>query len=155
MSYNCHGDMGHVQSMIWATDRIGMALLMQHPPAGVGYWCPIDMTDAIYGETRTTPTIHAAGYEVDALIAVYHSHDGDDINADGRPDHRPDGYLKGCTDDDFFHENAYYGFNIHPYETIFMKSARKMQELLLGNLTLWVDGSGYSSYDYCDAISLS
>lgn len=150
MSYNCHADMGHLQSMVWATDRLGLSLIMQPPPSGVGYWCPIDMVDAIYGETRTTPTIHDAGYEVDAMTAVYHSHDGDDLNADGRPDHRPDGYLKGCNDDDFWHEGAYYGFNIHPYETVFTKSARKMQELLIGNLTVWADGSGYSSYDVCD-----
>jgi len=150
MAYNCHEGEGHLQSMVWATDRIGLALLMQPAPVGIGYWCPGDMVNAIYGEIRSTPAILNAGYEVDALTAVYHSHDGDDLDKDGKPDHKPDGYRNGCQDEDFFHEGAYYGFNVHPYETIFMKSARHMQEALLGNLTEWVDGSGYSSYETCD-----
>jgi hypothetical protein len=151
MSYNCHSGLGHVQSMVWATDRVGLQLLMQPPPRGVGYWCPMNMVDAIYGETRSTPNIINAGYEVDALVQVYHSRDGDDDDGDGKPDGRATGYLENCHDEDFFHENAYYGFNVHPYETIFMKSARRMQQMLLGNLTLWHDGSGYSSYGVCDS----
>jgi hypothetical protein len=150
MAYNCHEGHGHVQSMVWGLDRIGLGLLLQPYPTGVGYWCPYDMVDAISGEVLATPLITNAGYAVDALDAVYHSHDGDDNDNDGKKDNSPEGYLKGCTDEDFFHENYYYGFNIHPYEVVFMKAAREMQEVLLGNLTLWTDGSGYSSYDVCD-----
>jgi len=151
MSYNCHEGQGHVQSMVWALDRVGISILMKpERDGGIGYWCPYDMVNAIGGEIRGTPSIINAGYEVDALDLAYHSHDGDDHNGDGRKDMSPKGYLEGCTDEDFFHDNAYYGFNIHPYETIFMKAARKMQEALIGNFTLWTDGSGYSSYDVCD-----
>lgn len=137
--------------MVWALDRTGIEIIMQHPPAGVGYWVPIDMVDAIYGETRTTPTILKAGYEVDVMTSVYHSRDGDDIDGDGLADGHPDNYIKNCKTDDFFHENAYHGFNIHPYETLFMKSARHMQENLLGNLTEWANGQGYDSRRFCDS----
>jgi hypothetical protein len=148
MAYNCHSGQGHVQSMVWALDRTGLQALMQPPPAGIGHWCPIDMVDAIFGEIRSTPAIRNAGYEVDVLTAVYHSKDGSDVDGDGANDGFK-GYYKDCKDADFFHDNAYYGFNVHPYETIFMKSARHMEEILLGNFTEWADGNGYSSYDAC------
>ncbi|KFY19739.1 hypothetical protein V491_04256 [Pseudogymnoascus sp. VKM F-3775] len=150
MSYNCHGGKGHVQSMVWALDRVGIEILMKpEAEGGIGYWCPYDMVNAIGGEIRSTPSIINAGYEVEAMNLVYHSHDGEDHNKDGKKDNSPKGYIEGCTDDDFFHDNYYYGFNIHPYETIFMKAARNMQDVLIGNFTEWTDGSGYSSYEAC------
>jgi hypothetical protein len=85
MSYNCHGGKGHVQSMVWALDRIGIEILMKpEAQGGIGYWCPYDMVDAIGGEIRSTPAIINAGYEVDAMNLVYHSHDGEDHDGDGK-----------------------------------------------------------------------
>lgn len=155
MTYNCHEDKGHAQSMVWATDRVGVGLLMQPPRddgenGGIGYWCPYDMPEAIKGEVRATPLMRGAGFEVEALNLVYHSKDGVDWDEDGRPDNSAKGFTEGCTDEDYWHENAYYGFNLHPYETVFVKAARDMQEALIGNFTEWTDGSGYSSYERCD-----
>ena len=156
MTYNCHGggDAGHAQSMVWATDRVGVKLLMQPPngdgsSGGIGYWCPYDMPDAIKGEIRATPLIRSAGYEVSSLELAYHSTDGADLDGDGKPDGKPDKFVESCTVEDYWHENEYYGFNIHPYETVFVKAARDMQEQLIANFTQWTDGSGYSSYDRC------
>jgi hypothetical protein len=38
LTWNCHVDIGHVQSMVWALDKTGLSVTMQHPPGGVGYW---------------------------------------------------------------------------------------------------------------------
>lgn len=53
------------------------------------------------------------------------------------------------TPDDFLFENNYYGFNVHPFETLFIKSQRGIADNMLQKLTAWVDMSGYSSYDVC------
>ena len=38
MSYNCHGGKGHVQSMVWALDRVGIEILMKpEAEGGIGY----------------------------------------------------------------------------------------------------------------------
>ena len=82
MTYNCHpSEWGHVQSMVWALDRIGIKLLMQKPSndgrsGGIGYWCPFDMPDAIKGELRGTPLMEGAGYKATSLELVAHSRDG-------------------------------------------------------------------------------
>lgn len=150
MAYNCHEGAGHVQSMVWALDRAGLAAVLQRRPDGIGHWCPVDMPEAITGEIHATESVRNAGFEVDVLTTVWHSRDALDVDADGKADGTM-GYWRDCQDEDFFHEKAYYGFNVHPYETIFTKSARKMQPELLGNMTQWHDGSGYSSYEACKA----
>lgn len=148
MSYNCHEGEGHVQSMIWALDTIGMGLLLQPEPIGIAY-CPGNMVQAIYGEIRATLAIRNAGYDVDTLTTVFHSQDGVDLNGDGIKDGDSRAWWENCTSSDFFHENGYFGFNVHPFETIFMKSKRGIDEVMLGNLTEWVDGSGYDSAEHC------
>lgn len=46
-------------------------------------------------------------------------------------------------------EGRYFGFNLHPYETIFAKANRDLNPVMLGKLTEWHLGMNYSSYDYC------
>jgi len=52
---------------------------------------------------------------------------------------------------DVLTDHAYFGTNVHPYETIFLKSNRDIDPTNLEKMTEWVEGSGYSSYDYCSA----
>lgn len=139
MSYKCHEGQGHVESMVWALDRTGMATLLQPDPVGLGGYCPMSIEQATQGELRSTPAIRNAGFEVDVLTALYHSNDAPSSTE----------YNWGCGEEDSSHENAYRGFNVHPYETIFVKNAKHMQETLLANVTEWADGNEYSSYDAC------
>ncbi|KAI9744175.1 MAG: hypothetical protein M1818_002327 [Claussenomyces sp. TS43310] len=147
-SYNCHSGKGHVQSMMWALDRTGLELVLQPDPIGISY-CPKEMIDAVYGEIRATPAIRDAGYEVDVMTEIYHSKDGLDLDGDGLGDHDSKAYYADCKDGDYLYDKAYHGFNIHPYETIFMKTKRGIDEEQLNHLTEWTDGSGYSSLDLC------
>lgn len=154
MSYNCHGSepgKGHVQSMVWALDRVGIKFLMEKPSndgrsGGIGWWCPFDMSDAIKGELRGTVAMRDAGFESTSIELVAHAHDSDGgVEGEGTKK-----WKEECTTKEYWHENDYFGFNVHPYETVFTKAARDMQKYLVGNFTEWTDGSGYSSYERCD-----
>lgn len=51
--------------------------------------------------------------------------------------------------DPTFGEGWYFGFNLHPYETIFMKANRNVNPLMMAKMTEWHMRMNYSSYDYC------
>jgi hypothetical protein len=51
--------------------------------------------------------------------------------------------------EDLLYEGKYYGTNVHPFELVFMKTNRRIDDFGLEKLTEWVDGIGYESYDYC------
>lgn len=171
MSYNCHLRSGHVQSMIWATDSIGLARILT--PAAIGDCFPtlLAATDA---EVRTTSVIRAAGHEVDVFLSVYHSKDKETktntpeigssqeaANEDGSKDDGtnrnknagkmdiPGDFWKNCTDEDWLGAGKYFGTFVHPYENLFMKSHRHIEDTVLDRLTEWHDGMGYESYDVC------
>jgi hypothetical protein len=169
MSYNCHDGNGHVQSMIWATDKKGLDIILQ--PEGIGE-CFSEFMSAVEGEIRTTRLIRDNGYEVDVLLTAYHSMDGkieetseakdasqnrthgkgvDAGNALRTPAKAkgPGDFWKTCKDIDYLFPNNYMGTNVQPYETVFVKSQRHLDDLLLERLTEWHNGLGYSSYDYC------
>ncbi|KAI9746430.1 MAG: hypothetical protein M1818_000143 [Claussenomyces sp. TS43310] len=176
MSYNCHGGRGHLQSMIWATDAVGLNELLR--PTVIGQ-CFSNMHDAQEAEIETTPLLREAGFEVDAFLSVYHSQDKaaklrklKDLNvtdgattesgggSSGREDtaspvtlSEPGEFWKGCQRLDFLQPNeentGYYGTFVHPYENFFMKSHRHLEDTVLDTLTNWHDGMGYESYDFC------
>lgn len=90
------------------------------------------------GEVRTSPLIKSKGYHLDVMLEVFQS--------------LPDYKFEDCTvGGEFLFNNAYYGFNVHPYETIFIKSHRGIDPAMIENLSDWHDKSGYSSYDVCHA----
>ncbi|KAH8202880.1 hypothetical protein TruAng_002933 [Truncatella angustata] len=75
----------HVQSMIWATDAVGLELLLYPPPGSstpdkyggatdmvAMEGCYKDMHKAIHGEIGATGLIQKAGYKVDAMMAAFH-----------------------------------------------------------------------------------
>jgi hypothetical protein len=185
MSYNCYGTEGHVQSMIWALDKVGLEVILKND--GIGECFP-DWWSAVQGEVRTTKTIREHGYEVDVMMSVYHSKDKetkqgtfpkpeasgmpeasetpdtDAAEVDPDPDRDtlttqerrsvndddvPGDFWKTCTDGDYLGAGSYFGTFIHPYETLFMKSHRNIENNVLDRLTEWHDGRGYSSYDFC------
>lgn len=81
----------------------------------------------------------ASGYKIDVMLAKF--------QAD------PD-YVQHCEGQPFTDamlDHAYDGANVHPYETIFMKTNRFIDPVLLDNLSRWTGEMGYSSYDYCKA----
>ena len=156
---NC-GPRPHVQSMIWATDRVGMEILlfpsaalvtkyekelagketapvpkMKH--AGINS-CPHEYWDAVAIEVYATGLLEAAGYKVDPMMLAYHSSVHYETECMGGND------LQG-------HEN-YYGMDFHPYDTIFLKTNRGVNPLVLDRFTGWTDTWGYSSHDACDAL---
>jgi len=61
----------------------------------------------------------------------------------------PGDFWKSCTDEDWLGPGSYFGTFVHPYENLFMKSHRHIEDTVLDKLTEWHNGWGYSSYDVC------
>lgn len=142
MTANCN-PRGHIQSMIFATDDIGMGILLDRERAttgGVADWygsaddpvglssCYTNHGSAVHSEIGLATLIQNAGYEVDVMMAAFHQDTNTDLqaycNASGG---------KG----DVLSNGAYFGFNIHPYETIFMKTNRFIDPVAISKLTEW------------------
>lgn len=158
MTLGCR-PIAHVQSMIWATDITGMEILLnpseelakkfradlppyeKHnvPPmehVGINV-CPTEYWKAVAIEVYATPLIRSAGYEVDVMMTAYHS--------------IPD-YEKACRnykDGDVLSIGQYWDMNLHPFDSIFLKTNRVNDPVVTNKLTEWADVRKYSSYDYC------
>ena len=169
MTANCVPSF-HIQSMIWATDILGLSTLLfpseatlneyaVNPPKpfnaakalleetqpqrpGMNYCFP-DMTSAVTAEIGASKLIRAAGYKVDAMMSAY----GD-----------MERYVEMCKGEekkekkkgDVLYDKKYFGTNVHPFETLFMKSNRDIDPVGLARHSEWVEfGAGYSSYDFC------
>ena len=164
MTANCWPSF-HVQSMIWATDIIGVSTLLFPPEDAIAElkksptWDPESETfsdtlpashpginacfhtwhTAVASEIGSSALIKAAGYKLDVMMSAYHS-SGD--------------YEETCNNSengDVLWEKKYYGTNVHPYETIFLKSNRDIDPAGLERLTDWTNGRGYNSYQFCGA----
>lgn len=139
MTYNCEPFDRHVQSMILATDNVGLDVLLD-PASECLSTCPDGYQSAVQVEIRMTGKIKEAGYKVDTMMQEFH----------GQAD-----FADSCKGRDRLLEGAYpgglqgKGSFIHPYETLFFKANRGIQEKLLGKLTEWTDAAGYSSFDVC------
>lgn len=129
----------HVQSMILAIDTAGLDILL-NPASETLTTCPNEHQDALEAEVRITRKIKDAGYKVDVMMQEFQSEEG---------------FAEECTGLDRNWEGAYdhgirgSGMNLHPYETLFFKTNRQIDEKLIDHLTMWTDGAGYSSYDVC------
>ncbi|KAK6538095.1 hypothetical protein TWF694_010979 [Orbilia ellipsospora] len=133
MTYNCKKDIDippHVSSMIWATDRIGLEILLQ---AGLKT-CFKDKVEAIDLEIFASTRIQDAGYQVDALMTAFHT----DL-----------GYQADCHHDDVNWEGGYFGMNLHPYDTMFLKANRGVAENVLTMFTDWFNKMEYDSHEFC------
>ncbi|KAK7908290.1 hypothetical protein PG985_015593 [Apiospora marii] len=151
MTVNC-GPQYHIQSMIFATDRVGMELMLYPPPGSSRpdnygdehdlvalQGCYSEMSKAIHGEVGTTGVIRGAGYEVEALMSAF---------TKSRRN-----YADECAEHpvaDVLYDHQYYGSNVHPYETIFMKANRDIDPVLIYDLSDWhVNGAFPNSWDMC------
>ena len=153
MSANCW-PLVHVQTPIIATDRIGIELLLFPPEAAAaklkdiskykdnGMWPPYPGINKCFDKYESAVSIEigssalmvAAGYKLDVMLSAFHS-----------------GPFEACGDyiPDFMAKDTYYGISYHPYETLFLKTTRKIDLKVLDRYTQWTDGRNYSSYESC------
>jgi hypothetical protein len=154
--------------MIWATDLTGIETLLFPPASAVEYLrehpvklppsseeaiaksgagpqkpgingCFHDWNSAVAAEVGASSLIKAAGYKIDVLMSAFH---GD----------KEYGSQASCENNgDVLFNGQYWGTNVHPFETVFIKSNRDVDTVGLEKHTAWVKGRGYSSYDYCRA----
>ncbi|WYZ40081.1 hypothetical protein EsH8_IV_000422 [Colletotrichum jinshuiense] len=149
MTANCWPQF-HVQSMIWATDSIGMELLLNPPPGssvkddfgteedpvGLG-GCYDGWNHAVHAEVGATSTFLKQGYEVDLMMSAFH---------------KSKKYIEECDtsqNGDVLWNGKYFGTNVHPYETIFIKANRDIDPTLIEHLTTWQQASDFDSYAAC------
>lgn len=149
MSYNCHPSF-HVQSMIFATDSIGIRLLLAGNRTDETLWsdqdygipgnpssmnglsiCPSSKFRAVSSEVSLTSLMYRASYKVKTFMT-----------ASEIP-----GYYEHC----FHNVEPHEWMRVTPYESIFIKANRNIRysEDLLEKLTEYHDGSGYSSWEKC------
>ncbi|EWC43768.1 hypothetical protein DRE_07333 [Drechslerella stenobrocha 248] len=134
MSFNCQAPRGpHVQSMILATDRVGIDILLNDVIAG---HCYSGWDDAVDGETNITQAIRQAGYHVTTFMTPFSS------VAD---------YPDNCEHGDILWNDKYFGTNMHPYEAMFQKANRDIYPDQLRLLTEWHNKANYSSQPFCGA----
>lgn len=149
MTANCWPQF-HVQSMIWATDSTGLELLLYPPqpdeiPEGLPEdWkevgingCFHTWNEAVHAEVFSTQIIRNAGHKIAVMMSAFYSDED---------------YIDHCDsggNGDVLWNGRYFGTNVHPYETIFMKTNRDIDPVLINKLTSWKNGEGYSSYDHC------
>lgn len=140
--------------MIFATDDIGMGILLNPAlaksagnddgwPWGtkedpVGFTpCYETIKKAIHAEIWNTELIRMHGYEVDSILTAFHAATPDTYcQVNGNPG-------------DMLYDKKYYGANIHPYETIFVKANRGIDPVLLENMTRWHLSQNSTSWDSC------
>ncbi|KAF3164347.1 hypothetical protein EYR41_001424 [Orbilia oligospora] len=128
ISYNCN-EPRHVQSMVLATDRIGLSLLFPKINR-----CFNTLGDAVTGETSITGAITQGGYNVTALMTAFRSSED---------------YANTCTHGDIYWDKSYYGITVHPYEVMFQKANRDNDPDVLARFTEWTDGMQYNSWAVC------
>ncbi|PSR88577.1 hypothetical protein BD289DRAFT_482077 [Coniella lustricola] len=191
LTYHCVPN-PHVQSMLLATDRVGMEILLDPlyagsvpldtPPWGgaeipVGYSvCYNNYAEAVgqlglfiprlreqvqchlaavsnneacskkhwtnvlfqvHGEIGMARLIRSQGYDVDVMLTSVHSY-------------TPAEYCDKLGPlSDHLSPNNYFGSNVHPYEVIFAKANRGIDDELLGHLTDWHYQMNDTSWEKC------
>ncbi|KAK0116459.1 hypothetical protein ONS95_013474 [Cadophora gregata] len=177
MTANCWPTF-HIQSMIWATDLIGIETLLfppqkaldylsTHPitlpPAKIKTENPAASSSTNSSSPEATPVPQAPGIngcfaDWDAAVAAEVSSTsliraaGYKVEAMMSAYHGNAEYEEGksCSENrDVLWEGGYFGISVHPFETVFIKANRDLSQLVLKRYTQWVDQMKYSSYDYC------
>lgn len=139
--------------MLLATDDIGMAILLDPKLAKstaiddhygskddpVGFTpCFSSLMKAIHSEIGISNLIWSQGYEVEVMLSSVQAESSPKAycEANGWPD-------------DVLWEGKYFGTNVHPYETIFLKTNRDIDPVLVEDLTKWHLSQERSSWDMC------
>lgn len=126
-----------------------------HPP-GINS-CFRSFNAAINAEIGVTSLMRTAGYGVEAIMSAFHGVDTGDKedSTDEKQEQSSDltseyeRFCKSKGTGDLLYDGGYFGINIHPFETIFMKTNRNIGPVALDHLTNWMKGSGFNSYDNC------
>ncbi|KAM7197425.1 hypothetical protein V8F20_006570 [Naviculisporaceae sp. PSN 640] len=152
MTLNCK-PRPHVQSMIFATDKIGISLMVDPEKARAASvddqfgnstdlvaftGCYSGYKEAVHAEIGTTGVIQAAGYKVDVLMTAMHAEKTPEEFCMANPDAG-----------DLLFNGRYFGSNVHPYETVFIKANRDVDTKLLDKMTEWHLKMEGNSYDTC------
>lgn len=140
--------------MIFATDAIGMDVLLDprravtgvadkyggpNDPVGLS-GCYNDHRAAVHSEIGLTTLMEQAGYKVDAMMAAFHQ--VKDI----------DSYCLAMPDvGDVMLNNHYFGSNLHPYDTVFLKTNRNLDKAEYVRLSEWHLKRNVTAYDLCPA----
>lgn len=160
----------HIQSMVWATDRAGMELLLYPPKASPRHdeWMEIlfshpddfprpadyKVADPTWVEKGLNQCFANRQLAVEAEISAT----GIILGAGKKIDVM---LMKFQTESDYVahckrlgvwdpsHNGAYDGVNVHPHETLFFKTNRGIDPRLLELQTEWINKANYSSYDHC------
>lgn len=121
----------HVQSMLLATDQVGLDILLTKDN-----WlrCPDDFFKAVDIEVETTMAIEDAGYGVEPVLSGY---------LDDRED------IESCIHSDQLQQGLYYGFTIHPFETMFTKTKRGADPGLIAKYSQWAMWENYTAEEHC------
>jgi len=146
ITHNCV-QRGHVQSMIVATDDVGIKILLngtitpeEEKSTGLLYTsslrglntCPETYYKAINAEISLTNLITDASYQVDVLASQ--------AGVKGYIDRK-------CPNGD---SSPVKGFNNHPYETIFVKVSKYAYDTItVDTLTKWHNSYNYTSWEAC------
>lgn len=152
MTINCAGVRPrHIQSMILATDRIGMDILLgentnetsskadsaaasdttssHYKKIGIDA-CPTSMDEAVNIEVSLTSLVQSYNYSVRAMMAEYWS--------------KKD-FEKDCTNGDVnAAKGAYEGGDLGVFETLFIKTRWAVEAEQTERLTQWYDGAAES-----------
>ncbi|RKO86816.1 hypothetical protein BDK51DRAFT_24127, partial [Blyttiomyces helicus] len=119
-TFNC-ADRRHVQSQVIAVDRQGYELIA---PALA---CHANLVDAVSnGEIAATRLVRDAGFKVDVMMTSFHA--GEKA-------------VDECNTRDINFPNGYYERSIHPYEVMFIKANRLIDDHVLKLYTEWHDSA--------------
>ncbi|KAG9662777.1 hypothetical protein KCU64_g1736, partial [Aureobasidium melanogenum] len=137
MTYNCAQGMNylpHLQSMIMATDKLGMAANLPNLK------CFENMGSAVAdGETQISRWIQEAGYGIYSMMSSFTAYGGEESEKV---------YLEACSGSDALDSGKHNGTSLHP----FSKTNRPWNEYdrkVIDQLTEYAHLSDYSSYDKC------
>lgn len=100
--------------------------------------CYEDWKHAVHAEVGITGLITNAGYGVDVLMTSSHSEASMEEYCAANP-----------KSGDTLWDKAYFGANIHPYETVFIKANRNVDPVLLERMTDWHLKMPSNSWDRC------
>ncbi|KAK2050798.1 hypothetical protein LZ31DRAFT_580942 [Colletotrichum somersetense] len=99
--------------------------------------CYDGWTQAVHAEVGATSIILKQGYKVDLMMTAFH---------------KSKNYIEECDtsqNGDVLRNGRYFGTNVHPYETIFIKANRDIDPTLIQHLTTWQQASSFNSYSVC------
>eukprot|EP01117_Protostelium_nocturnum_P003766 TRINITY_DN1502_c1_g1_i5.p1 TRINITY_DN1502_c1_g1~~TRINITY_DN1502_c1_g1_i5.p1 ORF type:complete len:185 (-),score=16.71 TRINITY_DN1502_c1_g1_i5:96-650(-) len=130
LTYNCYDKVDHhIQGMMFATDDVGFEIMKPTMKCFNDFWGAV-----LQSEIKLSNQILNKGYDIYVTQASAWEEGS---------------YFQNCTTNDLWSDNFYYGGNLNPYELIFFKSNRKLNEVALQMATDFTIHSNYSSYDYC------